>query len=333
MDIFALKKAERENVRDLSAHKKNYPTIRENRTGIPTHLKERMEKSTGLSLDDVQVHYNSGLPAKLDALAYTQGNHVEIGPGQERHLPHELGHVIQQKLGLVRANAMHSSGVPLNTDTGLERQADEIGAGRGHAIIQRRGMVTHFPLALQLQPDPDEKKKNPKQNEEEEEEENPEELPSPPPPPPPESLDLESPPPPQQETLDREPPSRNHITVTPVDLFAFGKTENPRPARPKDFGLKTETDEIDPTKEPPIGASTFDCPSNKGLTGAYHKLPKDTDLGKSTLAVIADGGSNDNLPGHHTIYPTKRMTLIEFNGKYLNLPWVRNVGRIKPPKK
>ncbi|MCH5275720.1 MAG: DUF4157 domain-containing protein [Lachnospiraceae bacterium] len=105
-----------------------------NRTGIPTQLKERLEDSTGLSFDDVRVHYNSSLPAKLDALAYTKGNQVEIGPGQECHLPHELGHVVQQKLGVVRANAMHSSGVALNTDTRLEHQADEIGAGKSFAI-------------------------------------------------------------------------------------------------------------------------------------------------------------------------------------------------------
>lgn len=111
----------------------------ENRTGIPTRLKERMEQSTGMSFDDVRVHYNSALPAKLDALAYTKGNQIEIGPGQERHLPHELGHVVQQKLGVVRANATHSSGVAMNTDPGLECQADEIGAGKRVEIVQRMG--------------------------------------------------------------------------------------------------------------------------------------------------------------------------------------------------
>lgn len=110
---------------------------RENRTGIPQQLKERMEQNTGLSFDNVRVHYNSSLPKKLDALAYTKGNQVEIGPGQERHLPHELGHVVQQKLGLVRANAMHPSGAALNTDAGLERQADEIGAGKKISVVQR----------------------------------------------------------------------------------------------------------------------------------------------------------------------------------------------------
>lgn len=112
-------------------------TGRENHTGIPTQLKERMEESTGLSFDDVRVHYNSILPAKLDALAYTKGNQVEIGPGQERHLPHELGHVVQQKLGVVRANAIYSGGVAMNTDAGLEQQADEIGSGKRVEIVQR----------------------------------------------------------------------------------------------------------------------------------------------------------------------------------------------------
>lgn len=115
---------------DTDVRESNPAVRQENRTGIPTQLKERMERSTGLSLDDVRVHYHSPLPAKLDALAYTMGNRVEIAPGQERHLPHELGHVVQQKLGMVRANATHSSGMALNTEARLERQADEIGAGK-----------------------------------------------------------------------------------------------------------------------------------------------------------------------------------------------------------
>lgn len=131
--------------------------ISENRTGIPTQLKERMEQRTGLSFDDVRVHYNSDMPAKLGALAYTQGNQVEIGPGQERHLSHELGHVVQQKLGLVRANAMHPRGVAMNTDEELERQADEIGAGKrieiapagneGTDIVQRYRIMGDYTFA------------------------------------------------------------------------------------------------------------------------------------------------------------------------------------------
>lgn len=132
----AVMEKERKNVTS-AVRSTGRPYGRENRTGIPTQLKERMEQSTGLSFDDVRVHYNSALPARLDALAYTQRNQVEIGPGQERHLPHELGHVVQQKLGAVRANATHSSGVALNTDPALEHQADELGAGKKLAIVQR----------------------------------------------------------------------------------------------------------------------------------------------------------------------------------------------------
>ena len=136
MDGFAMKEKMGGKSANFTLQGKNRFGGRNNQTGIPKQLKERMEESTGLSLDDVRVHYNSALPAKLDALAYTKGNQVEIAPGQERHLPHELGHVVQQKLGVVRANAMHSSGMAMNTDASLERQANEIGAGkRGIGIV------------------------------------------------------------------------------------------------------------------------------------------------------------------------------------------------------
>lgn len=71
-----------------------------NLTGIPTQIKRNLESRSGLSFDDVRVHYHSAEPAKIGALAYTRGSQVYIGPGQERHLQHELGHVIQQKKDL-----------------------------------------------------------------------------------------------------------------------------------------------------------------------------------------------------------------------------------------
>lgn len=115
----------------------------ENRTGIPAQLKKRMEQSMGLSFDVVQVHYNLDKPAKLGALGYTQRNQVEIAPDQERHLSHEPGYVVQQKLRIARANAIHSSGVAMNTDAGLERQVDEIGERKSINIVpgQRDNVV------------------------------------------------------------------------------------------------------------------------------------------------------------------------------------------------
>ena len=68
----------------------------ENRTGLPDRLKAGVENLSGYSLDGVKVHYNSSRPAQLQALAYTQGTDIHIGPGQERYLGHEAWHVVQQ---------------------------------------------------------------------------------------------------------------------------------------------------------------------------------------------------------------------------------------------
>lgn len=96
-----------------------------NLTGIPTQMKLDFERHSGLSFDDVRVHYHSDKPARLGALAYTQGTQVHIGPGQERHLRHELGHVVQQKLDLVRPTGQRN-GVAINDAPGLERAADHL---------------------------------------------------------------------------------------------------------------------------------------------------------------------------------------------------------------
>ncbi len=73
-----------------------------NKTGLPDAIKARFERMSGMTLDDVRVHYNSNKPAQLGAAAYTQGNEVYIGPGNEHSLEHELVHVVQQKQGIVQ---------------------------------------------------------------------------------------------------------------------------------------------------------------------------------------------------------------------------------------
>lgn len=116
-----------------------------NATGIPDHMKARFETVSGMSLDDVRIHYNSARPAQLNALAYTQGTNVYLGAGQEKHLSHELGHVIQQKRGLVPANRW-LNGLPLNDDVRLEAEADRLAqyqnpaqpAGLPSNIVQRK---------------------------------------------------------------------------------------------------------------------------------------------------------------------------------------------------
>ena len=77
-------------------------------------------------LDGVQVHYNSPLPGRVDAEAYTQGDHIYLAAGQERHLPHELGHVMQQRRGHVPTTE-RISGLAANTNPALEHEADVLG--------------------------------------------------------------------------------------------------------------------------------------------------------------------------------------------------------------
>ena len=99
---------------------------RRNDTGLPDGLKSGVESLSGLSLDDVDVHYNSAQPARINALAYTQGSEIHVAPGQERHLPHEAWHVVQQAQGRVQPT-MQLQDVPVNDDEGLEQEADAMG--------------------------------------------------------------------------------------------------------------------------------------------------------------------------------------------------------------
>ena len=101
------------------------PAHKPNLTGIPTQMKLDFERRSGLSFDDVRVHYNSDKPAQLRALAYTQGTQVYVGPGQERYLKHELGHVIQQKMGIVRPTKTQN-GISINDSPDLEQMANQI---------------------------------------------------------------------------------------------------------------------------------------------------------------------------------------------------------------
>lgn len=109
-----------------SAGKQVFQRKSENNTGLPDILKARVENISGISLDDVKVHYNSSRPAQFRAFAYTQGTDIHVAPGQERHLPHEAWHVVQQKQGRVRPTGL-LGGIGINDDKSLEREADVMG--------------------------------------------------------------------------------------------------------------------------------------------------------------------------------------------------------------
>jgi Tfp pilus assembly protein FimT len=99
-----------------------------NNTGLPDNLKSGIENLGGYDMSDVKVHYNSAKPAQLQALAYAQGSDIHVGPGQEKHLPHEAWHVVQQKQGRVQATTQMKGNVQVNDDKGLEQEADVMGA-------------------------------------------------------------------------------------------------------------------------------------------------------------------------------------------------------------
>jgi hypothetical protein len=115
---------------------------KENQTGLPDNLKTGMENLSGMSLDDVKVHRNSDKPAQVQAYAYAQGTDIHLGPGQEQHLPHELGHVVQQKEGRVKPTKQLKGETNINDDTSLEKEADLLGTKalqlKDHDTIQTK---------------------------------------------------------------------------------------------------------------------------------------------------------------------------------------------------
>jgi Domain of unknown function (DUF4157) len=98
-----------------------------NNTGLPNQLKSGIESLSGMSLDNVKVHYNSSKPAQLNAHAYAQGSDIHVAPGQEQHLPHEAWHVVQQAQGRVKPTTQ-MKGTSVNDDVSLETEADVMGA-------------------------------------------------------------------------------------------------------------------------------------------------------------------------------------------------------------
>ena len=126
------------------------PAAKPNNTGLPDQLKMGVESLSGMSMDHVRVHYNSSQPAQLNAHAYAQGSDIHLAPGQEQHLPHEAWHVVQQAEGRVQPTMQLHSGVNVNDDHGLEREADAMGASalasRAGAPLQLMAASTRAPV-------------------------------------------------------------------------------------------------------------------------------------------------------------------------------------------
>ena len=123
---------------------------KENRTGLPDTLKSGIEQLSGYTMDDVNVHYNSAKPAQLQAHAYAQGTDIHLAPGQEKHLPHEAWHVVQQKQGRVKPTLQLKETIGVNDDTVLEREADVMGR-QATQLRQKNNSLTQL-ASLQNSP-------------------------------------------------------------------------------------------------------------------------------------------------------------------------------------
>ncbi len=113
---------------------------------------------------------------------------------------------------------------------------------------------------------------------------------------------------------------------TTADIYSFGNKSAPRGARPKqDFNVENFDSIVGPETGPlPKGASNVLDVNSAPLSGHYHMLPAGTQM-PDGLDIIADGiDVMPNSPhgvGHHTIFPTRAMTVNEFNDLYKSLPW------------
>jgi hypothetical protein len=112
---------------NYSAQQQNPIQKKENNTGLPDNLKSGIENLSGYSMDDVKVHRNSDKPTQLQAHAYAQGTDIHLASGQEKHLPHEAWHVVQQKQGRVKPTMQMKGKAALNDEKFLESEADQMG--------------------------------------------------------------------------------------------------------------------------------------------------------------------------------------------------------------
>lgn len=111
-----------------------------NDTGLPDNLKAGVENLSGYSMDQVKVHFNSGKPAQLQAHAFAQGSDIHVAPGQEKHLPHEVWHVVQQAQGRVKPTTNHLKPSLQRKDSNDPQLQDSVSIPNitgGSSVVQR----------------------------------------------------------------------------------------------------------------------------------------------------------------------------------------------------
>ena len=160
-----------ENAQSISQLQKKV----DNSKPLPEDLKEGVEQLSGQDMSDVKVNYNSNKPQQLDAHAYANGNEIEIAPGQEKHLPHEAWHVVQQKQNKVKPTDKTKSGELINDEQLLEDESDRMGNKAleySSPINENIKKSKNVSPIFQLAKDEKKKKKSDEEKKEDEEKEN-----------------------------------------------------------------------------------------------------------------------------------------------------------------
>ena len=122
---------EEEEAGQMKAGKSSQKGDKGRKTKLPSHVQAKMENGLGADFSGVNIHENSEKVTQLGALAYAKGNDIYLAPGQyqpeskkgQALLGHELQHVVQQREGRVKPTSKRN-GLGVNTDHGLEREAD-----------------------------------------------------------------------------------------------------------------------------------------------------------------------------------------------------------------
>ena len=120
---------------------KAYQSHSNGSTQMPVGVRGKMERAFGQDFSGVKIHSGSSSAVGLEAKAYTRGEEVHFAPGEyapeskkgQELLGHELAHVVQQRSGKVQPTTQ-LKGVGVNTDQGLESEADR----QGKAAAQGR---------------------------------------------------------------------------------------------------------------------------------------------------------------------------------------------------
>jgi hypothetical protein len=94
---------------------------------LPKIIKSGVENLSGISMNNVTVHYNSDNPAQLNALSFAEGTETHVSTSQQKHLPYEAWHVVEQKQGRIKPMAAIKTKRIINDDAGLENEAEAMG--------------------------------------------------------------------------------------------------------------------------------------------------------------------------------------------------------------